>query len=89
MEARGWDRLDVLLITGDAYVDHPSFGVPLLGRFLERQGYRVGIIAQPDWRKPESFLSMGRPRLFVGITAGAMDSMVSNYTVNRKFRFTV
>jgi len=87
MEARGWDQLDVLLITGDAYIDHPSFGIPLLGRYLERMGYRVGILAQPDWRTPEPFLAMGRPRLYVGISAGAMDSMVSNYTVNRKFRY--
>jgi uncharacterized radical SAM protein YgiQ len=87
MEARGWDQLDVLLITGDAYIDHPSFGIPLLGRYLERLGYRVGILAQPDWRKRESFLVMGRPRLYVGISAGAMDSMVSNYTVNKKFRY--
>ena len=87
MEARGWDRLDVLLITGDALIDHPSFGIPLLGRLLEREGYRVGVLAQPDWRRPEEFLAMGRPRLFVGISAGAMDSMVSNYTTNRKFRF--
>ncbi len=86
MEARGWSELDVLLITGDAYIDHPSFGIPLLGRYLERMGYRVGILAQPDWRRKESFLALGKPRLYVGISAGAMDSMVSNYTVNRKFR---
>ncbi len=86
MKARGWGELDVLLVTGDAYIDHPSFGIPLLGRYLESLGYRVGILAQPDWRRPESFLAMGRPRILVGISAGAMDSMVSNYTVNRKFR---
>src|SRR5262245_83352 len=87
MAARGWDELDVLLITGAAYIDHPRFGTPLLGRYLERLGYRVGILAQPDWRRKESFLAMGRPRLYVGISAGAMDSMVSNYTVNKKFRY--
>ena len=87
MDRRGWSELDILLITGDACIDHPSFGVPLLGRTLEGLGYRVGIIAQPDWRRSEPFLAMGRPRLFVGISAGAMDSLVSNYTVNRKFRF--
>ncbi len=86
MEARGWDELDVLLVSGDAYVDHPAFGTALIGRFLEAKGYRTGIIAQPDRRNPESITALGRPRLFTGITAGAMDSMVNLYTANRKRR---
>jgi uncharacterized radical SAM protein YgiQ len=80
MAQRGWSELDVLLLTGDAYVDHPSFGVAVIGRLLESRGYRVGIIAQPDWRSPEGFLTLGRPRLFVGISGGNVDSMVANYT---------
>jgi uncharacterized radical SAM protein YgiQ len=76
----GWDRLDVLLITGDAYVDHPSFGVPLIGRYLESLGYRVGILPQPDPDSPGEFLAMGVPALFVGVSSGAMDSMVNHYT---------
>jgi radical SAM superfamily enzyme YgiQ (UPF0313 family) len=83
MTARGWNELDVLLITGDAYVDHPSFGAALVGRVLEAKGCRVGIIAQPDWRNGESIRAMGRPRLFVGVTAGNLDSMLSNYTAAR------
>ncbi|HNY27689.1 MAG TPA: YgiQ family radical SAM protein [Candidatus Sumerlaeota bacterium] len=86
MELRGWDELDVLLVTGDAYVDHPSFGMAVIGRALEAAGFRVGIVAQPDWTKPDDFTVMGAPRLFVGVTAGAMDSMVANYTANRKPR---
>ena len=86
MRQRGWRQLDVLLITGDAYVDHPSFGVPLLGRVLEHEGFRVGILAQPDWRDPESFRGMGRPRLMVGVASGAMDSMVNHYTAAKKLR---
>jgi uncharacterized radical SAM protein YgiQ len=86
MEQRGWQELDILLISGDAYVDHPAFGIPLLGRFLEDNGFRVGIIAQPDWRNPESFRVMGRPRLCAAISAGAMDSMVNHYTAARKKR---
>lgn len=80
MVSLGWSRLDILLITGDAYVDHPSFGTALIGRYLESLGYRVGVLPQPDWRAPESFLAMGVPRLFVGISSGAMDSMVNRYT---------
>lgn len=80
MASLGWPRLDILLVTGDAYVDHPSFGTALIGRYLESLGYRVGVLPQPDWRAPESFLAMGRPRLFVGVTSGAMDSMVNRYT---------
>src|ERR1700743_2636977 len=86
MTARGWDELDVLLITGDAYVDHASFGAAVIGRVLEAGGFRVGISSQPDWRNPESFKLMGRPKLFCGITAGNLDSMVSNYTAARHKR---
>jgi uncharacterized radical SAM protein YgiQ len=86
MRARGWDSLDVLLVTGDAYVDHPAFGAAVIGRVLEAEGYRVGIVAQPDWKTPEAFTALGRPRLFVGVTAGAMDSMVANFTANKKPR---
>jgi uncharacterized radical SAM protein YgiQ len=86
MNRRGWDELDVLFITGDAYVDHPSFGTPLLARLLESQGFRAGIIAQPDWREPGAFKGMGRPRLFAAISAGAMDSMVNHYTAAKKIR---
>jgi len=76
---RGWDQADVILVTGDAYVDHPSFGVALIGRWLERCGYRVAILAQPDWRSAEAFGEMGRPRLFWGITSGSVDSRLNNY----------
>jgi uncharacterized radical SAM protein YgiQ len=86
MEARGWSELDVLIITGDAYVDHPSFGAAMIGRVLEAEGLRVGIIAQPDWTKVESIQVMGAPRLFVGVTAGNLDSMLSNYTAARHKR---
>ncbi|TAH38112.1 MAG: YgiQ family radical SAM protein [Planctomycetota bacterium] len=86
MAARGWDAIDVLLVTGDAYIDHPSFGMAMLGRILEAEGHRVSILAQPDWQSADPFREFGRPRLFAGITAGAMDSMVSNYTARRRFR---
>jgi uncharacterized radical SAM protein YgiQ len=86
MDARGWDALDVLLITGDAYVDHPSFGTAMIGRVLEADGLRVGVIAQPDWTRVESITGMGAPRLFVGVTAGNLDSMLSNYTAARHKR---
>jgi uncharacterized radical SAM protein YgiQ len=86
MRRRGWSELDVLLITGDAYVDHPSYGVAVIGRLLESRGYRVGIVAQPDWRSPAGFAALGRPRLFVGITSGNVDSMVANYTASGKPR---
>ncbi|MBN1868288.1 YgiQ family radical SAM protein [Candidatus Sumerlaeota bacterium] len=86
MRVRGWDALDVLLVTGDAYVDHPAFGAAVIGRVLEGAGFRVGIVAQPDWRRDDSVSAMGRPRLFAGATAGAMDSMVANYTANRRPR---
>lgn len=83
---KGWDSLDVIIITGDAYVDHPSYGAALIGRVLENAGYRVGIIAQPDWRSKKDFIRLGKPRLFFGITAGNMDSMVANYTSNKRLR---
>ncbi|HYG66700.1 MAG TPA: YgiQ family radical SAM protein, partial [Anaeromyxobacteraceae bacterium] len=86
LAARGWTDLDVLLVTGDAYVDHPSFGAAVIGRVLEAQGYRVGIVAQPDWRTTADVARLGRPRLFVGITSGAMDSMVNHYTAHKRPR---
>jgi uncharacterized radical SAM protein YgiQ len=86
MEARGWDSCDVIVVTGDAYIDHPSFGMALVGRLLEAQGFRVGIIAQPDWHSAEPFRALGKPNLFFGVTAGNMDSMVNRYTSERKIR---
>ncbi|MBL8399335.1 MAG: YgiQ family radical SAM protein [Candidatus Accumulibacter sp.] len=86
MAALGWDSCDIILVTGDAYVDHPSFGMALIGRLLERQGFRVGIISQPDWRSADDFGILGRPNLFFGVTAGNMDSMVNRYTADRKPR---
>src|SRR4051812_46140446 len=86
MTALGWDECDVVLVSGDAYVDHPSFGAALVGRLLEAPGYRVGIIAQPDWKSAAPFAALGRPRLMFGITAGNMDSMVNRYTSDRRIR---
>ncbi len=86
MDALGWDSCDVILITGDAYIDHPSFGMALIGRLLERQGFRVGIISQPDWHSAEPFRALGKPNLYFGITAGNMDSMINRYTADRKIR---
>ncbi len=86
VEARGWGECDVVLVTGDAYIDHPSFGMALIGRLLEAQGFRVGIISQPDWHSAEAFRALGRPKLFFGVTAGNMDSMVNRYTSDRKIR---
>ncbi len=86
MEALGWDSCDVIVVTGDAYVDHPSFGMAIIGRVLEAHGFRVGIIAQPDWHSAEPFAALGRPNLFFGITAGNMDSMVNRYTSDRRVR---
>ncbi|MGR9092700.1 MAG: YgiQ family radical SAM protein, partial [Gammaproteobacteria bacterium] len=86
MDDLGWDSCDIIIVTGDAYVDHPSFGMAIVGRLLEAQGFRVGIIAQPDWRTAEPFAELGRPNLFFGITAGNMDSMVNRYTSDRKIR---
>ncbi|MGA9164453.1 MAG: YgiQ family radical SAM protein [Thiobacillus sp.] len=86
MAALGWDACDVILVTGDAYIDHPSFGMALVGRLLEAQGYRVGIISQPDWHSAEAFRALGQPTLYFGVTAGNMDSMVNRYTSDRKIR---
>jgi len=86
MEALGWDSCDIVLVTGDAYVDHPSFGMAVVGRVLEAQGFRVGILSQPDWRAADPFRALGKPTLFFGITAGNMDSMVNRYTSDRKLR---
>jgi uncharacterized radical SAM protein YgiQ len=86
MELLGWDHCDIILVTGDAYVDHPSFGMALIGRVLEAQGFRVGILAQPDWTGAEPFRTLGKPALFFGITAGNMDSMVNRYTADRRLR---
>ncbi|MFT3777515.1 MAG: YgiQ family radical SAM protein [Ottowia sp.] len=86
MDALGWDSCDVVLVTGDAYVDHPSFGMAVIGRVLEAQGFRVGIIAQPDWQSADAFKALGRPNLFWGVTAGNMDSMINRYTADRKIR---
>jgi uncharacterized radical SAM protein YgiQ len=86
LDELGWDSCDVILVTGDAYVDHPSFGMALVGRLLERHGFRVGILDQPDWRSAEPFRELGRPNLFWGVTAGNMDSMVNRYTSDRKIR---
>ncbi len=86
VKAKGWEALDVLLITGEAYVDHPSYGTALIGRVLENKGYRVGIIAQPDWKSLHDFIRLGTPRLAVCITAGNVDSMVANYTANKRRR---
>ncbi|MBK8636842.1 MAG: YgiQ family radical SAM protein [Chromatiaceae bacterium] len=86
MDLLGWDACDVIIVTGDAYVDHPSFGMAIVGRLLEAQGFRVGILAQPDWNSAEDFRRLGRPNLFFGITAGNMDSMVNRYTSDRRLR---
>src|SRR6202030_2378204 len=86
MLARGWSEVDVVFVTGDAYVDHPSFAMALLGRLLESEGYRVAILSQPDWRSCAAWRAFGRPRLFFAISAGNMDSMINHYTANRKVR---
>src|SRR5580700_8465980 len=86
MDELGWDSCDVIIVTGDAYVDHPSFGMAIVGRLLEAHGFRVGMIAQPDWRSAAPFQALGAPNLFFGITAGNMDSMVNRYTANRRLR---
>ena len=86
MDALGWDSCDIILISGDAYIDHPSFGMALVGRLLEAQGFRVGIIAQPDWQNASAFKVLGKPNLYFGVTAGNMDSMVNRYTADRKIR---
>ena len=87
LDARGWDEVDVILVSGDAYVDHPSFGTAVVGRLIEREGFRVAILAQPNWRDDlRDFKKLGRPRLFFGVTAGCMDSMVNRYTAGRRLR---
>jgi len=86
MDQLGWDACDVILVTGDAYVDHPSFGMAIVGRLLEAQGFRVGIIAQPDWQSAEPFKALGRPTLYFGVTGGNMDSMVNRYTADKRLR---
>ena len=86
MDELGWDSCDIILVTGDAYVDHPGFGMAVVGRSLEAQGFRVGILAQPDWKDKESFQALGQPNLFFGVTAGNMDSMINRYTADRRIR---
>lgn len=86
MDTLGWDSCDIIIVTGDAYIDHPSFGMALIGRLLEVQGFRVGIIAQPDWHSADAFRTLGKPNLFFGVTAGNMDSMINRYTADRKPR---
>ena len=86
MDDLGWDSCDIVIVSGDAYVDHPSFGMAVIGRTLEAQGFRVGIIAQPDWQSAEPFKALGKPNLFFGVTAGNMDSMINRYTADRKIR---
>jgi len=86
MDALGWDHCDIIIVTGDAYIDHPSFGMAVIGRVLEAQGFRVGIISQPNWKSADDFRALGRPNLFFGVTAGNMDSMVNHYTSERRIR---
>src|ERR1700753_2977630 len=86
LRAGAWDELDVLIVTGDAYVDHPAFGPVLVARFLEGRGYRVGIVAQPPWTTPDDIARMGRPRLFVAVAAGNLDSMLNKLTAQKKVR---
>src|SRR5437868_1897433 len=86
MRERGWDEADVVFVTGDAYIDHPSFAMAILGRVLEAAGFRVAIVSQPDWQNCEPWRQFGRPRLFFGISAGNMDSLINHYTANKKVR---
>ncbi len=86
MDLLGWDSCDIIIVTGDAYVDHPSFGMAIIGRLLEAQGFRVGIISQPDWQSKDDFMKLGEPNLFFGVAAGNMDSMINRYTADRKVR---
>src|SRR5690606_36859495 len=86
MDQLGWNSCDVIIVTGDAYVDHPSFGMAIIGRLLEAQGFRVGIISQPDWTSKAAFMALGKPNLFFGVAAGNMDSMINCYTADRKPR---
>jgi uncharacterized radical SAM protein YgiQ len=86
MDVLGWDSCDIIIVTGDAYIDHPSFGMAVIGRTLEAQGFRVGVIAQPDWQSVDAFKVLGKPNLFFGVTAGNMDSMINRYTADKKIR---
>ena len=86
MDQLGWDSCDIIIVTGDSYVDHPSFGMAIIGRLLEAQGYRVGMISQPDWQSKDDFMKLGKPNLFFGVAAGNMDSMINRYTADRKIR---
>jgi len=86
MDALGWDSCDIIIVCGDAYVDHPSFGMAVIGRLLESQGYRVGLICQPDWNSPADFMKLGKPNLFFAVSAGNMDSMINRYTADRRIR---
>ncbi len=86
MDVLGWDSCDIIIVTGDAYIDHPSFGMAIIGRMLESQGFRVGIIAQPNWHSKDAFMQLGKPNLFFGVTAGNMDSMINRYTAERRMR---
>ncbi len=86
MDRRGWDCVDVVFVTGDAYVDHPAFAMGILGRVLEAAGFRVAILSQPDWRSADPWRQFGRPRLFFAVSAGNMDSMINHYTANKKVR---
>ena len=86
MDVLGWDSCDIIIVTGDAYIDHPSFGMAIIGRLLESQGFRVGIISQPDWHAADPFKALGKPNLYFGVTAGNMDSMINGYTADRKIR---
>ena len=86
MDQLGWDSCDIIIVTGDSYVDHPSFGMAIIGRLLEAQGFRVGMISQPDWRSKDDFMQLGKPNLFFGVAAGNMDSMINRYTADRKIR---
>ena len=86
MDVLGWDSCDIIIVTGDAYVDHPSFGMAVIGRLLEEQGFRVGIISQPDWQSKDAFMALGRPNLMFAVAAGNMDSMINRYTADRKIR---
>jgi radical SAM superfamily enzyme YgiQ (UPF0313 family) len=83
MDQLGWDSCDIIIVTGDAYVDHPSFGMAIIGRLLEAQGFRVGIIAQPNWQSKDDFMKLGEPNLFFGVAAGNMDSMINRYTADK------
>src|SRR5205823_761831 len=86
LDARGWPEVDIVIVSGDAYVDHPAFGPVLIARFLEGRGFKVGIIAQPDWRSADPFRALGKPRLFFGVSAGNLDSMLNRLTAQKKNR---